>query len=355
MRGTVLAIAARHRAHPNQLAGARDFTCVAEGEIEVQELLHDVRYSLYCVEPRQGQAFFVETPPGADIHGAPFLYQAQFQHAVRVVAVRCADLVRAAGELAAPEDDLVFVHSVGRAGSTLLSRAFHRFPEVLSLSEPDALLQCVGKPPAPDEAELLRSCVRVLCRAGAGTRPSHCVIKMRSMGIKIGGLLHRLFPASRALFIYRSAAPVVTSSLRAFHPLPPEIAGYHEDPVRFFTQHWLSVMQHYLTLHRSGVGLRAVRYEDLVERPRELFQEICRAMGIALADVGRADLAFAEDAQAGSNVSRENLRGKSLRELGGLEEIERKVHDVLRDHPELSRPDYILPGTLGHGSAEGGA
>jgi hypothetical protein len=352
VQGTVFAIAARHRAHPNQLAGARDFTCVSEGELDVGDLLHDARYSLYCVERGRGQAYFVETPPDVDLHGAPFLYQAQFEHAERVVAVSCMDLVRAAGEIPqTPSDDLIFIHSVGRAGSTLLRRALCRCPGVLGVSEPDALLQCVGKPPAGGDAELLESCVRILCSGIARAEPrSRCVIKMRSMGIKLGGLLHRLFPAAAALFIYRSATRVVTSSLRAFHPLPPEIVEYHEDPVRFLTQHWLSVMQHYLTLYRSGASVRAVRYEDLVEHPHDSLPEICRFLGIACADLVRIDEALAEDAQAGSNVSRERLREKSLREFGGLEEIERKVKDILAGHPELTMPDCVLPGTLAHGA-----
>lgn len=348
MQATVFAIASRHREHENQGVSSSDFTLLPEGTADVRRVLDDPDCTLYCLDPERRQALFVETPPELDLYDAPFLYQAQFQNARRAFAIAYEDLRAATEERAGSPAGLGILYSVGRSGSTLLGRALHALPGVQSLAEPDALIQCISAP--PDEAQaLLRSCVRALCRPGGRKRASNYVLKMRHLGIKLGSVFPQVFPESRALFIYRNAVDMVTSSLRAFHSQLLAYPEYRADPVRFAARQWLSVMQHYLKLHRGGVPIRAVRYEDLIQSPRDLFPAICRYYGLPVPAFSAVEAIFAADAQAGSNLSRENLGRKSLRELGTDEEITQKVRDTLAGHPELSRSDVVVPGTLSVG------
>lgn len=345
MQAIAFAIADRHREHDNQVVKSGDFTLVQEGACDVRRVLDDPSCTLYCLDPEKRQALFVETPPHLELYDAPFLYQAQFQNARRVFAITYEDLRAATDERADPPAGLGLLYSVGRCGSTLLGRALHALPGVHSLAEPDVLTQCIGAP--PDEAQvLLKSCVRALCRPGGRERAPYYVLKLRHLGIKLGGVFPRVFPDSRALFVYRNAVDMVVSSLRAFHPQLLPYPEYRADPVRFVARQWLSVMQHYLKLHRSGVLIRAVRYEDLIQSPQELFAAICSHYGLAIPAFSAVEAIFSADAQAGSNLSRENLGRTSLREIGTDEEIAQRVRDTLAGHPELSRPDAVVPGTL---------
>lgn len=345
MTATVFAIASRHREHENQLVDVSDFELIAEGSCDAQRVLEDPACTLYCLDAAKQRALFVETPPHIELSDAPFLYQAQFQHARRAVAITYADLLAAAAQREEPPAGLGFIYSVGRSGSTLLGRALHDQAGVQVLAEPDALTQLIAAPP-DTPPELLSACVRLLCKPRPGKRASHHVIKFRHQGIKLGGALQERFPSARAVFIYRGAIEMVRSSLRAFHPLPLAFREYHQDPVRFMTRQWLSVMQHYLKLYRSGVAIRAVHYADLIADPQRLFAAICAWYGLEAPDGAVLDATIAADAQAGSNLSRENLSRRSIEELGSSAAIADQVRDTLASHPEINRPDFVVPGTL---------
>lgn len=336
-------IASRHRGHPNQVGAVADFELAPAGDLDARTLLEDPSISLYCLDSKGRRALFVETPRGADPHGEAFLYQAQFRHATRAFALAYEDFVRAADERGGPHENVVFLYSVGRCGSTLLSRAFHQLDDVLSLSEPNALSQRLGAPDDPATADLLRSAVRWLCKPAGRKRPTHYVVKLRAEGTALATALHRLFPESRALFMYRDAADVVRSYVRAFHPLPAAVRGYHEDPVGFLARHWLASVQGYLAARERGVPIRAFRYEDLARDPHAVFGEIARACGTPPA--GGDGAAFEDDSQAGSNLSHRSLEGRPTLDLGTREQLAARVRAVLAEHPTVREPDAILPGT----------
>lgn len=342
MPATVFTIAERHREHENQLASVGDFTLVADGARDVEGVLADPACTLYCLDPAKQQAIFVETPPSVELHDFPFLYQVQFQHARRVIAIAYDELL--VREDAPPAPGIAFLYSVGRCGSTLIGRALNHLPDVVTLAEPDALLYCAEPTPGRDAAELLRTCTRLLCKSGPRKNATSYVIKMRHHGTQLAPALQQVFPASRALFVYRSAIEVVTSALRAFHTLSPT----DRDPIPGLTRTWLSTMQQYLTAYRGGVSIRALRYEDLIRARQQLFPAICRFLGFPEPDFAEYEAIFAADSQAGSNLSREKLSRNSIREFGSPQELAEKVRETLAGEPELNRPDVILPGTLTH-------
>jgi hypothetical protein len=346
MPASVFAIAHRHREHENQIAGPGDFTLMAEGERDVFRVLGDPACSLYCLDPATQRALFVETPPGIELHEAPFLYQAQFQHAQRIIAIAYEELIPAAAEYRAAASDVAFLYSVGRSGSTLLGRALHSLPDVICVAEPDAPISCIAPSLTTQGSELLKTCIGLLCRPDPRKRASHHVIKLRHLGIKLAGALHQLYPASRALFVYRNAIDFVQSTLRAFHPLPPQIRDYHQDPVRYVAKAWQSMMQQYLALHRSGVAISALRYEDLNREPQKALAAVARWYRLPALDLATTSGVFAVDAQAGSNLSRESLRRKSIDEFGSAAQLAEKVRETLANHQEINQPDLVLPGTL---------
>lgn len=355
MRLQAFDILARHREHPNQLASAADFTVAPAGDSDARAVLDDPHVTLYCLDAATRRALFVETPREVDLHAETFLYQAQFRHATRLFALPYEDFL-AAGDLRGdPRENVVFLYSVGRCGSTLLSNAFRRLDDVLSISEPNAPSQLLGAANDPETAALLRSAVRLHCKPHGGGHPAHYVIKFRAEGTRLAAPLQRLFPASRAVFLYRDVVPVVRSYLRAFHPLPATVPAYHEDPVRFVTRFCLSSMHHYLLAREQGVPLQAYRYEDLVDDPRAVFSQLARWSGIPVTGLDDVLTAFSEDSQEGSNLARRSLDGKAGYDVGTIEELTARVRAALADHPTLHDPSPLLPGTWQPGAGQANA
>lgn len=345
MRAQAFDIASRHRKHPNKVPSPSDFELVAAGDVDASSILDDPTCSLYCLDRKGGRALFVQTPRGSDLHQEAFLYQAQHREATRVFALDNAAFIQAAQERGGPRENVVFVYSVGRCGSTLLSRAFHRFDSITSLSEPDAPIQLLDADTDPAAALLLQSAVRLLCKDDGRKQAAHYVIKFRAEGTKLIRALHQQFPASRAMFLYRNGPDVVRSFIRAFHPLPAAVAGYQEDPVAFFVRYWQASMEDYLAAYNQGVPMQAFRYEDLVDDPRAVFGEIARWCGTPLEGLDAACSAFAEDSQEGSNLARQSVDAKDGFDLGSREQLAARVAAVLANHPLLHNPDVTLPGT----------
>jgi hypothetical protein len=124
-------------------ASLEDFAYVRGAHIEAEIILRNPCISLYCVDDEQRHAIFVQTPESVDLTSAPFYYQAQYAHAQRLLAVSYDTLHRLAALLPAGDLPLVLIYSVGRTGSTLLSKAFGALGTVCSLSEPDIYTQAV--------------------------------------------------------------------------------------------------------------------------------------------------------------------------------------------------------------------
>jgi hypothetical protein len=166
----------------------------------------------------------------------------------------------------------------------------------------------------------------------------------RPQATKLATPLHRLFPSSRAIFLYRKAVDVLRSFVRAFHPLPASVRGYHDDPVGF-ARFWQANLEHYLSARDADVSIRAFRYEDPVRDPRAVFHEIARWCGTPLKDLEEIIGAFAEDSQEGSNLARSSLDGRPVLALGSRDELSARIREALADHPTIREPDMILPGT----------
>ena len=372
MSAKVLSIEKKFRASPVLLASLADFT-YAEGEsLQPQVVIDQPNLSLYCLDEQTRQMIFVETPPEVDLSAAPFYYQAQFEHAYRLIALPYEALHDLAKKHPPQDEALILIYSVGRCGSTLLSQIFNLPDQVLSLSEPDIFTQIVllREPDGSRDqelAELLASCVAVLCKASPQKRPSVWAFKFRAFCIQIADLLYRNHPKAKSLFLYREAESWAHSSVRAFlasgQANEHMMQGFWEVMTRFvpllpvymtktstglsatevLTLIWLSIMQRYLSLYKQGLPICATRYEDLVTAPEAVIQALFHYCDLPLPEPARLAQVLAKDSQAGSVLSRARVQQPKA----GLDETElARLRAFLQAEPVINTPDFVMPGTL---------
>src|SRR5262249_38485995 len=132
----------KQRQTAGYVAGLSNFT-VTEGEtVTPDSLLNKGTLSLYCLDDATQRAIFAELPPDIDLSKAPFVFQTQYDHVQRFIAVTY-DEFRTLADKLPPVDQPIFIYTTGRSGSTLLSHAFNEIDTALSLSEIDTITQLV--------------------------------------------------------------------------------------------------------------------------------------------------------------------------------------------------------------------
>ena len=368
-----LNILAKNRSRSATPARLRDFDTREAGATETTQLLNDPTVTLYCLDDETGQAIFVQTPNEVDIYSHPFLYQAQYEHAQTLFALPYETLHQLARTLAEPK--LVFLYSLGRSGSTLLSNAFGELDTVLSLSEPDVFFNLTGLRDVEGKRdteflELAKSCGKFLCKRSINKSPSTWLIKLRGFSIEIADILRGAFPNSKNLFLYRDAETWAQSMARLTRLLErgglekvshqATISNYPSErlvsyarkvelPSKLsmldsFALGWLSMMNRYLEHYQAGVPFAALRYKDLVQDPDAMLNILFDYCNLDKTEVSKAKKAFAKDSQAGTRFSGKANRKNEHLEL--QEEHLEQLRSMLRLHPELNQPDVVLPGTL---------
>lgn len=375
MNTKILHIQSKNRTPASLIANLQDFSYEIGEAIDPKTILENPYVTLYCLDFEKQQAIFVETPSDIDIYEAPFLYQAQYEYAQHLIAVPYEELHQLTANIRDSIGRIAMIYSVGRCGSTLLSKVFSQVDTVLSLSEPDVFSQIVGirNPDGSNDdalAELLKSCIYLLCKPTSKGKPSFCAIKLRSFGIEVADLIYRVLPDAKLIFMYRNAEDVVKSSIRTFvHfsamlsmieqniqvynqfiPLLKEYASYIDftdsNATDFYTTMWLSVMHRYLLLCQRGIPTCAIRYEDLVADPQEIVTGIFNYCNLPISEVSHACKVLEKDSQSGSNFSQENVR-KNDNKLTDILEIRQKIAQLLLKHPQIQTADFVVSGTLG--------
>src|SRR5579871_4058645 len=190
-----------------------DFKVRDGGAIDPTILLQNPNLSLYCLDFQNRQALFVETPPEHDLSRAPFLYQAQYETATRLIQVPYETLHRLAADVVIDSSKLILIYSVGRCGSTLASRAFNEIEGVESLSEPDVFTQMLttwgrdGKTLTlwGGKAALIKSCMLLQCTPGRIKGATAWALKFRSEMTTMGPMFFSVFPEAKVVFLYRHA------------------------------------------------------------------------------------------------------------------------------------------------------
>ena len=369
MTANLLVIKARKRQNPLGVADPSDFEFSEGQDIDPQVLVTNPLISLYCLDHTNRRALFVKTPPGIDLSQAPFFYQAQYENTVNLFSVPYETLHELANDLLLADQRLVLVYSVGRAGSTLLGSALNAVDGVVGISEPDVFTQLVTLRDfdGSNEAEisaLVESCMKLLCKPTEQIpKPVAWAVKFRSFSIEIGDLLYKHFPNAKNIFLYRQLESWTMSTMRAFvenednlefrtaiqmwmSTLVPSLARHVREngSLLSFTSMgalmWLAAMERYMELHKNGVPILAIRYEDLNAAPQEVVEKVIAYCGFSNADMTAVHRVLEQDSQAGSVVSQENLQQRDFK----LSDAHRAdLAQALQAHPVINSPDFILP------------
>lgn len=368
-------IKSKHRQHIGFLGSLSDFSYTDGGEVNPSEVIDNPHISLYCLDDIDKRAIFVELPTDVDLTKAAFVYQTQYEEALRLIAVPYETFTELANKL--PEvQQPIFVHITGRSGSTLLSHVFNESGIAASLAEPDVATQFVnlraaGKPEA-ELRSLAQSTVRFLFKSNHAAGIQAHAIKFRNQGVQIIDLFQTAFPQGKNLFLYRSAIGFATSFYRIMKKFgQPEYSRFGDWQSRFgiflaadlshladyldegqeeislpeqLTLWWIAVMDWYLAQVERGTPVLAVRFADLTQYREEALEQIFTYCDLSLSGVERGLSAFDQDAQAGTGLARENPKEANRLTLSKAQI--QSITGILQRHPILNTSDFIAPETL---------
>ncbi len=372
----VLNINEKVRRNPTSFVSLRDFDVTPGGTVSLKTIARNPNISLYALNHFNREAIFVETPSEVDLSERPFLYQAQYDNAIRLYSMSYKSFLKLADIVRQPDKQLILIHSVGRCGSTLLSTVFNNLPDVLSLSEPEAFTEIVKRrePDGRNEdemAQLLDAVIQVQCRPTNQIAPKMYAIKFRSFSTVMIDLLHRVAPQSKHIFLYRNAEDRARSIARAFKTVEAEnealdaanlrvrskfvpLINQYADratngtlsKVEFSMLAWLSGMQKYVELHEAGIPMCAVRYEDMIAEPEQIVRTLFEYCDLPTTPerIVLGVKAFARDSQQGSSLARKNLKQDEQNQL--TEEHLQEIHQLLAEHATIQTADFIVPGTI---------
>ena len=372
----VLNINQKVRRNPTSFVSLRDFDVTPGGTASLKTIAQNPNITLYALNHFNQEAIFVETPPDVDLSQRPFLYQAQYDNAIRLYSMSYKSFLKLADMMRQPDKQLILIHSVGRCGSTLLNAVFNNLDDVLSLSEPEAFTEIVKRrePDGRNEdemARLLDAIIQVQCRPSHQIDPQKYVIKFRSFSTVMIDLLHRVAPQSKHIFLYRNAEDRARSIARAFKTVEagnevmdaanlrvrskfvPLLSQYADraasgdlSKVEFSMLAWLSGMQTYLALHEAGVPMCALRYEDMIAQPEQIVRTLFKYCDLPTTPdrIALGMKAFERDSQQGSSLARKNLKQDAQNQL--TEEHLQEIRQLLAEHDTVRTADFIVPGTI---------
>lgn len=141
---------------------------------------------------------------------------------------------------------------------------------------------------------------------------------------------------AQQLPILRDHSQPPTDFLRPYlHKLPP---------MKVLAVMWASMLQRYLALHQKGVPILALQYETMAAEPEAVLRKLFEYWGLPAEQVASALGAFSEDSQKGTPLSRDRVGSATRAGLDPAWLVQ--MREVLRDFPEASTPDVVLPNSL---------
>jgi hypothetical protein len=373
----------KRRWFPEMLASLGDFKLQKYSPVDAGHLLGNPQVSLYAIDIKNNNIVFVETPPHLDLISFPFYFLAQYEHATKVITLSFDEFTRVTEALPYPDKNFIFLYSVGRAGSTLMTNIFAGDQDTVSLSEPDILSYFIPlSKNAPQEADcnkLLLSCLKLFSSAIAIKGKQRIVIKPRGFCIEIGAMLHKVLPDAKGIFLYRDAKPVIESFIRAFSfgaitnllrdtaasrflltffikkygemltNYFPCLNEYEDGSIYktgwpgFLCIAWISIMKTYCLLYRQGIALKAVLYEDLINHPQDIISQLFDYCGISATSINLALKALERDSQEGTRLAR-SVAYKKQKYIKKINTEHLQL--ILKSQAEITATDFIVPGTI---------
>jgi hypothetical protein len=368
-------IIARERFRGDGMAvNRKDFTLLEEGNESDARLLTDPSLSLYCLDLNRREAVFVSLPEDTDLEAAPFYYEAQFDHALNAFTIDFDTFLRLSTPIPQPKK-LILIHSIGRCGSTLLSRAFAQLNSCVSYSEPDCFTQIAHFRTVDDPRDslwksLLTACMKFVFLDPIRLQPEVAIIKFRSGCVNLLDLFTELFPDEKHLFLYRDCSSWLASCLNilersglsntqardeALHyflyftgrameqsTFPYDRLGESVRPAERFTVCWLVYMEHVLRFHQSHPHLLfPVTYQELATEGEACLRRIFDSCELPRERLRKGVDSLAKDSQAGTRFAREDAASGNKRRLTDEEIVQSQA--ILALHPFINDGRLILP------------
>jgi Sulfotransferase family len=246
-------IVARQKRAAVAVASPHDFTLEYAGELSAGR--DEWPAPAYCLNHAEKQVLFAICHDNDRVFEAPFLWHAQYQQASQIATIpfeRLNEFV-----CTVPERP-IFVFSIGRCGSTLLS-ALLRASGAHTISEPDLLTQLARTGPEQGRERskevrrlLIRSCVASLTMR----RTMPIAIKLRSQCNEIAREIAQVFPDGTYVVMMRDRHTWLSSRLRALGGDPRILASLYRGGLQTFHE-----------LQSLGMTSVMIWYEDLIDDP----------------------------------------------------------------------------------------
>lgn len=308
-----------------------------------------------------------------------FLKLAQIPNCCRLLFVPLGAFHRLSETVGDPDATLVFLHSTGRCGSTLVVQMMNETDEIVAISEPEAIntlfypqqQNVVGLP----IDQLRKDVVRLVCRPFKTIRPRAYLVKLPSFHARHIGLYQELFPNCRQLFMYRNSVPSIRSQYRmvmgmliartrvALTPLLPDrlkrclwvSVGVLDE--RFFCEDTfkdvrlfglgmlIEAIVYYLQFRQKGFAIEAIRYEDIVTDPKYVAKRILKLCGASDNLLERTLQGMKADSQRSSSFAKTAVENYLCPEFDP--EFRKSANRLFRNHelPELDE-ELLLEGTI---------
>eukprot|EP00035_Acanthoeca_spectabilis_P023689 m.450443 g.450443 ORF g.450443 m.450443 type:complete len:442 (+) comp20002_c0_seq1:65-1390(+) len=351
----------------------------------------------YCVDHIRRRVILVRAPADELTKGT-FVYQQQRQHATQVYGVPYGMLAEAVEQLTNDDagwmDNLVFLHSTGRCGSTLLCRLLGKAQNVVSLSEPDIYSYITWvrsyQPDGLDSVlgpKVLRAISWMLYKFGSPKGDAVVCIKLRSQVVELAETLKKAMPSSKTLFLYRDPVDTIDSFCMAFFSgfvqrqlrwwnidswfiykisgwdknfpyLAPLLATDNRFPadlyrqlgfVGLITMIWLSNMDTADRLQRTSFFDACVRYEDLCTHRVKVAAAIMDKCGYSSGGFTDTDANAVFDEDAHSTTSETRSRRREAGSKGPMyitEQDDPILRELIKCHEGLHSRNFTLPNTL---------
>jgi hypothetical protein len=364
-----------------------DFKLEPERIIDIEAFLRRRYLSPYCIDFAKKLVCFVETSPNIDLFEAPVYYKVQYEQAKKVYLMPFKAFLSLKYDTIENKKS-VLIYSVGRCGSTLLSKIFHNISGICSISEPDVYMQIYllrrkNAINRNESSRLINNLTAFFWRSTDFDITNLLVIKFRSQVIKIHRDLSNAMPNSKIIFIYRNAIDVIQSYDRIlgypytrrrwilrfpfiswlykarkkrYYSRSINLHGEYKKILRkgspldivnnlghcgIFLLDWLSKVNSYLELKKYRSDTVALRYEDLIANPREMIRVIFAYCGISNEEIDNAYKALSIDAHAGTKLARNATPKYKLDKKDHI-----RIRKVIKRYTQFDDSDVVLPGTI---------
>ncbi|XP_012944564.1 uncharacterized protein LOC106013418 [Aplysia californica] len=365
-----------------------DFIGLHENFTHPQVLLSPY-VSLYCVT--ETHAYFLQHPDDVDVHHSrtsPFMYMAQFEHAITLYCIPLGHFHKLADEVGNPQIPVIWISNTGRCGSTLLVQMLENVPGTRCMSEPDALTNISLMDRAEQMSKeginkALCSTIRMLCKPAPGIQ--RIAIKSRFNCVTEVDQVIQLFPEFHHLYMYRNMGNIMKSYYKFLHRdlvmcmlewlvnnnlvsrLIPYVRNYlvhfiaGEESKKRAVRHLADVnFMGYVTtfvgscvvefqrlLETKAISMPTLHYNDLMRRPVEVTTEMFELLSLPSHYVQMALTAMQHDTQKGTILSNISNSSNNLRKMTGQDVRDMNVMLSVLGLPDMNEELRLPNGICG--------